>query len=52
MITTESLAKAAVSGENLSPEAARVAEAFAASIAARQEFDRPYKHYLLSLIHI
>ena len=47
MMSPQSLAKAAVSGEDLSPEAARVAEAFAASIAARKEFDRPYKHYLI-----
>ncbi|MBV8664640.1 MAG: 2OG-Fe(II) oxygenase [Hyphomicrobiales bacterium] len=33
--------------EALSPEGARVADAFAASIAARQAFDTPYRHYLI-----
>ena len=31
----------------LSPEGRRVADAFAAAVAARQAFDRPYRHYLL-----
>jgi hypothetical protein len=33
--------------EQLSPAAQRVADAFAASIAARRTFDEPYRHYLL-----
>lgn len=35
------------SPEPLSPAAARVAEAFAASIANRQAFDEPYRHFLI-----
>ena len=31
----------------LGPEATRIAEAFAASIAARRAFDEPYRHYLI-----
>src|SRR5580704_8227884 len=31
----------------LSAEAARVADAFAASIANRRAFDEPYRHYLI-----
>jgi hypothetical protein len=34
-------------GEHLSAEAARIADAFAASIAARVAFDAPYRHYLI-----
>jgi hypothetical protein len=33
--------------EKLNPAAQRVADAFAASIAARRAFDEPYRHYLL-----
>jgi hypothetical protein len=31
----------------LSPEAARIADSFAAAIAARRAFDEPYRHYLV-----
>jgi hypothetical protein len=34
-------------GEQLSAEAARIADAFIASIAARVAFDAPYRHYLI-----
>jgi hypothetical protein len=34
--------------ENLSPAAARIADAFAAAVRARRTFDRPYRHYLLA----
>jgi hypothetical protein len=34
-------------GEQLSAEAARIADAFTASIAARVAFDAPYRHYLI-----
>lgn len=33
--------------DSLSPDAQRVADAFAASIAARRTFDEPYRHYLI-----
>ena len=33
--------------ESLSLEARRIADAFAASIAARQTFDEPYRHYFI-----
>ena len=33
--------------EALGPEAVRIADAFAASIAARRGFDEPYRHYLI-----
>jgi hypothetical protein len=35
------------SSESLSPAAERVADAFAASIANRQTFDEPYRHFLI-----
>lgn len=34
-------------GDNLSPEARRVVDAFASAVARRQSFDKPYRHYLL-----
>src|SRR5579862_3330079 len=40
-------ARHAQTPEKLSPAAQRVADAFAASIAARKIFDEPYRHYLL-----
>jgi hypothetical protein len=40
-------ALSATSPESLSPAAQRVADAFAASIAARRTSDEPYRHYLL-----
>jgi len=46
-MTAQPLADAALASKNLSPEAARVADAFAASIAARRAFDNPYRHYLI-----
>jgi hypothetical protein len=39
--------KARPSPELLGPAAARVAQAFAASVAKRQIFDEPYRHFLL-----
>jgi hypothetical protein len=40
-------ARHAQTPEKLSPAAQRVADAFAASIAARKTFDEPYRYYLL-----
>jgi hypothetical protein len=40
-------AEAPSSSDSPSPAAARVADAFAASIANRQTFDEPYRHYLI-----
>ena len=37
----------AAAGQKLSPEAQRVADAFAQSIAARRAFDTPYRHYII-----
>jgi len=39
--------EARLSSDSSSPAAARVADAFAASIAKRQTFDEPYRHYLI-----
>ena len=38
---------AAPDDEPMSPEGERVAEAFAASVANRETFDKPYRHHLL-----
>jgi hypothetical protein len=46
-MSVQSRADIAASSDKLSPEAARVAAAFAASIAARRAFDTPYRHYLI-----
>jgi hypothetical protein len=38
------------SADSLSPEGRRVADSFAAAVAARKAFDRPYRHYLLEKV--
>ncbi len=37
----------AIAAEHPSPEGRRIAQAFAAAVAARRTFDEPYRHYLL-----
>ena len=44
---SERLVDAGLPPESLSPAGARVAEAFAASIANRTAFDEPYRHFLI-----
>jgi hypothetical protein len=46
-MSVQPLADVAASSEKLSPEATRIADAFAASIGARRAFDKPYRHYLI-----